>query len=343
MPVMPVERAPRSRIVAAGALAVCVAIASVATHFAGPVPAARIGPSRFGEGTRPRLEALRDRLAAGLVSLRLAAGDYPPRADASPFDPFARREATSMAVAGLGAARRMGAKVEGLSVALREAKDVLANRRKGTGSPISAVRPNRPAQVATVSAEILGLVYGGDPADASRLGRAATMLASDATAGPLTAVGWTRGIEVRAIEALVGVGMGPALGDDPMALVQTDGDHRIQDCGDPRVSEAFAEAVKAGGLVSGGFPATVLKSCADLKSIWTGDRTDLASWTLRAWLAARVEGGDRWFASMLPELEKAPEKGGVVPGDFYGDPVSRTACALLILWEGWEAPPAAAH
>jgi hypothetical protein len=77
----------------------------------------------------------------------------------------------------------------------------------------------------------------------------------------------------------------------------------------------------------------------EARASWGEDRTDLYSWLLRAWLAARLEGGDAWFGAVLPELERAPGAEGWIPGDFYGYPASRTACALLILLEGKELRP----
>jgi hypothetical protein len=60
----------------------------------------------------------------------------------------------------------------------------------------------------------------------------------------------------------------------------------------------------------------------------------MGSWVQQAWLAARLPDGPAWFANALVELAKAPGESGAVEGDYYGDPVSRTAGLLLVLWEG---------
>jgi hypothetical protein len=113
------------------------------------------------------------------------------------------------------------------------------------------------------------------------------------------------------------------------------------DCGDPRVSGAFA-TVALDPAAAPGWPSQVLAACSKPEFLaWDGPKTDLFTWALSAWLAARVPGGDAWFEKALPLLEKAPDEGGVVRGMEYGEPVTRTACALLVLFEGWEkAPPA---
>jgi hypothetical protein len=75
---------------------------------------------------------------------------------------------------------------------------------------------------------------------------------------------------------------------------------------------------------------------------WAGAQTDFGSWMLEAWLAARRADGAAWFEAVLPALEEGVGADGVIAGYYSGHPVSRTASALLILWEGSGLRPAAA-
>jgi hypothetical protein len=340
-PARPGARRSVATLAVAVALAGCVVAFSVLAVVSPPGTTTSWGRARFGDGTRSRLESLRDRLATGLVSLRTAAGDYAPGFREPGVDRnLVRRQSTATAVAALAAARRMGSRVAGLDEAIAVAKDVLTNRRQGGGTPGGpGSKPDRARVDATLAAGILALAWADDPADRVRLAMAATALEAELRIGPM-ATGWARGISTRAIVALVETGRADMLVDDPVALVQVDPeiDARV-DCDDPRASDAFARVV-AGGPGARDRATAVLSACtrADLLT-WDGERTDLHSWVLQAWLAARVEGGDAWFERVLPLLEKAPDGSGVVQGVYYGDPVSRTAHALWILFEGWEAPP----
>ena len=58
MPVRRIDRMPRALIVVAGSLAGCVVLAAAMTHLRAAPSAAPMGPPRFGEETRPRLEDL---------------------------------------------------------------------------------------------------------------------------------------------------------------------------------------------------------------------------------------------------------------------------------------------
>ena len=340
----PPRTASRVPFVVALVLGACVLAFSVLAVVSPPKPKEKEwGKSRFGEGTRARLERLRDRLAAGLVSLRLPGGDYSPGFfDSRQDEGMVRRQTTAVAVAGLAAAKRMEAHAKGLDEALADAKAVLTNRKAGSGGGASSVKPDRARTDATLAAGVLGLLWARDPADESRLSIATWALVAESRIGPM-GKGWPRGIATRAFAALFEDGRADLLGNDPQTLVQVDPvlDAKL-DCGDPRISDAFARAVARTPDAEERGKA-VLAECMKPDVLeWDGDGTDLSTWTLTAWLAARVPGGDAWFGKALPLLEKAPDEAGVIQGTRYGDPVSRTAEALWILFEGWEPPPAGA-
>ena len=113
-----------------------------------------------------------------------------------------------------------------------------------------------------------------------------------------------------------------------------------RDCHDPRVAAALAAVFRGGiGSAAAQPPSEILAACLDGPLEWGGEQTDLGSWLLRAWLAARVPGGGAWYRQALPLLEAAPDGAGVIGGHFYGNPTSRTACALLVLYEGTRTSP----
>jgi hypothetical protein len=318
----------------AAGLAAVVAVGSVLLLSRGDDVPAR-GPSRFGAGTEGRIEALRDRLAAGLLSLREPDGHWVPKRGDPSVEPVHEAEATAFGLAGLAAARRMGSRVPGIPAAIDAARSWLRANQHPDGGFGGTARGGRAMGILAVSTAILGWVLAADPADRDVLDAAAGRLAHEVSLGPLPA-GWTRGVATMAILALAGTRRGTAFGDDPLGRIETRAAGSVRDARDPRVAEALAQVVAARGGATDAFPREILERAIESRAEWGEDRTDLYSWVLRAWLASRIEGGNRWFEAVLPELEKAPDAAGAVPGDFYGYPASRTACALLILLEGLE-------
>jgi hypothetical protein len=290
-------------------------------------------PSRFGPGTEGRRDALRDRLAAGLLSLREADGGWLPRRQDPSVEPVHEAEATAFGLVGLAAAVRLGSKDPEVPAAIATARAWLRAQQHPDGGFGGTARGGRAMGILAVSTAILGWVLAGDPADADVIEAAAGRLAHEVSLGPLPA-GWTRGVATMAILALASTGRASAFGADPLAAEVTRDLPAVRDTRDPRVAEALVRVLRGGARDA--FPHEILEKIAEAKAVWADDRTDLYSWVLRAWLASRVDGGDPWFVAVLPELEKAPGPDGVVPGEFYGFPVSRTSCALLILLEGNE-------
>jgi hypothetical protein len=323
------RRTSRAVVVVALLLGAVVTAASVLAAIR-PSPPPPDVPTRFGPRTRARVEALRDRATAGLLALRTPLGDFTTRAG-SGVDPAERKDATAVGALGLAAARRMGARVEGLDRALLEAKARLFTVPR-RGAPV--IR-SRSLQISTSAASILALSIGSDPVDALKLPDAVNVLLRLTEPGPPVA-GWTQGIAVRAYAEMFETDRSTLLGADPYVVVPTwDSLGDTRDSADQRVSEALALVVKAPtgrSRVADEIFAKVVEEPIE----WAGEQTDLERWTLRAWLAARVPGGEVWFRRVLPALEKAVAADGHVEGEMYGYPVSRSACVLLILWEGMD-------
>ena len=341
----PRVRSPRAVVALAAALAVAVAVGATRAWWkapAGASPAAapfpgggKGGDPKFGRGTEARIAALRDRLVAGLASLAEPDGGWPggPRLEK---DPWARRESTALAFAALSAARSMGSRAPALDAAAAGAHRLLTAPPRATPGSI----PSRGGRLVGLSATVWGFVLAADPADADRLDRGAGEIAREADLGPLPEA-WPRAIATRAAVAVIEAGRAAALGADPWRVVQVKGRSGKADAEDANVVEAFALAARSGEEAPA-WAKEVLAACIDMHSEWSGDRTDVQSWAMRAFLAGRSAAGDAWFAAILPQLEKAPNAAGVVEGDFYGDPVSRTAEALLIVAEGAAAGGTAA-
>lgn len=336
-------RAPRASararfLVVGAALALAaplvVAAGSLVWRAAGPAPAAPATRSLFPAGTQARVAALRDRLVAGLLVLRRPEGDFSPRDDGAEVDPMDRAEATAMGVAGLAAARRMGARVAGLDDALAATKASLTRRQTRGGMFGVSRQQRRGVAVSALAGSVLALAYADDRADDSALDLAGRTLVSQTTIGTLPA-GWVQGVAARAVAALASTGRRALLVPDPVTAVPSKPIELGRRCTDSHVAQAVAEAIQAElGASRTPFAAAVLERQLAEPPTWTGETTDVGSLVLAAWLAARVDGGARWFERVLPVLEQAVGADGTIRGTYYGDPVSRTAGALLVLAEG---------
>ncbi len=325
----------------ASALAACVLFGAVRGLVAGRPPVPEI-VSAFGPGTRPRVGALRDRLVLGLLSLRTPDGDWSPRPTDVDVDPLERREVTALAVAALAAARRMGSPVPTLDEAVLSGKaELFRLRRRGRGSEAPPVDPSRNLKIRGMACNVLAMSLANDPADAIRWPLAVAELLRLTEPGPPVA-GWAHGVAARAYGEILESGRAHLLGQDPRSKVPTRPPQAQRDCHDPRVGAALATVFRygSGSETAGPPPGEILEACLQGPLEWGGEQTDLRSWLMRAWLGARVPGGARWFHQVLPLLEGAPDGAGIIPGAFYGDPSSRTACALLILYEGSRSSPA---
>lgn len=341
-PVLVPRRTPAPLILAAVLLGGVVVVSSVLAAVRGSSPSP-VGPvradvvTRFGPGTRARVEVLRDRAAIGLLALRRPEGDFTTRPGAG-VDPAERREATAMGVLGLSIAKRMGSAVPGLSTAIAEARAVLFRAPK-RGTIASA---NRSLNASALAATLLALSIGADPTDRVRVETATSALLAMTEPGP-PIQGWPQAIVARAYADIIDTGRADYLGADPLAAIPIwDNLGETRDGADQRVSEALAQAIRFGRPRPGSsaepstIPAEIFAKVIADPIEWNGEQTDLARWTVRAWLAARVPGGDAWFARALPPLEQAVEADGRVEGEMYGYPTARSASILLILWEGMD-------
>jgi hypothetical protein len=336
----PRRAAARGGIVGAAALGLVVVGASVAWIATGPGPATPTPTppptaTRFGADAGERLVRLRDLLVRGLLSKRLPDGSWSPRGAGEGVDKALTTEATALAVAGLAAARRTGAEGKDLSDAIAGGRALLLARQTPTGSFGAPQKRNWGTEVVTLSAAVLALTLAGNGADSAALDRAGEALTHQASLGMFPG-GWPRGIAVRAADALRRTGHLGALGGDLTTAVRIqDPPGPLRDARDFRVAEALARRVREGADASDPFPGEILAKCVAAGWEWGGEQTDLDSWAMMAWLAARTAGGDAWFVGVLGGLERAPDEAGAIPGEFYEYPVSRTACALLVLYEGW--------
>lgn len=283
-------------------------------------------PTRFGPATFPRIDALRDRVVTGLMALRQPEGDFTIHGGAG-VDPEERREATAMGILGLSIGKRMGSKVPGVSEAIVAARAVLIRPPKRGALPSG----NRILKIKIIAATLLALSIGADPADVGRTKDLTAAFLATTDVGP-PVQGWPQGVTARAFAQIIDSGRASELGDDPFAAIPIwDNTGSTRDGADQRVSEALAQAIKSGPA---GMPSEIFAKVIEDPIEWNGERTDLARWTLRAWLAARVPGGDAWFVRALPALEAAVDPTGRIEGEMYGYPAARSAQVLLILWEG---------
>ena len=336
-PVAPATRArstPAPVVLAAVVLAAVVAVG--ATLAAIRRPAGPSGPAapaevstRFGPGTFARVEALRDRAVRGLLALRRPEGDFTTRPGGG-VDPAERREATAMGVLGLAAARRMGSQVDGLAKAIADARAILF-RAPARGALATS---NRSLKISTISAALLGLSIGGDPTDRKRVEATTTPLLLLTEPGP-PIQGWPQGIASRAFAEILETGHAEWLGPEPYAVVpvwNNLGDTR--DTADQRVSEALAQAIRSPAEPSRVASEIFAKVLED-SIAWYGEQTDLGRWALRSWLAARVPGGDAWFARVLPLLEQAVGPDGAIEGEMYGYPVQEARASSSSCGRAW--------
>lgn len=334
--VAPVPRGRARGDLALVALAVLLALVPAAAYARrlarGTPPTTE--PFLFPADARGRVDGLRDRLATGLLSLQQPGGGFPARSDTVQVDPIDRAEATATGLAGLAVAKRLGSRVAGLDDGVARARRTLTQLQSQSGQFGVSRRPRRGVGVSAVAAGVIGLCLLADPADAAYLESAGKALVFQAQMGTLPS-GWVQGVAARGLAQLVESGRRAWLGDDPVTVLPSQAIELSRRVTDSHVAQALVLELQTRlGAPPVDLPKAVLRRLLDDPPTWTGLESDVGSWVLQAWLAARLPEGDRWFAHALDELEKAPGATGVVEGDYYGYPVSRTAGVLLVLWEG---------
>jgi hypothetical protein len=294
----------------------------------------------FGVASAARAEGVLQRLAVGLLSLQGEDGAFDPYPD-DPGQPEIRRTASHALAAAalaraasLGFAGRVPGLVDGRDAALR----VLAERQQpgGTfGSMPAGVRNPWPGVDATTAA-ILAFAYA--PEGPSAVLQGAVGALARASAYKLRD-GWTRAEAAIALDTLARVGREDLFPGPISDLVRYDPGADRVDCTDYRLAEAICRVVLGRADPYG---PTILRACREAPPEWTGETSDLQSWYLQAWLAARTPGGAAWFAEALPALEEAERSppAGRIPDGWYADGVAQTACAILCLAEGLSGRPA---
>jgi hypothetical protein len=329
------RRAPAARWTALlAALLGLVVAASAVLSVVLPPASPPTAPWLFPSEAHARVEALRDRLASGLLTLQRRDGLFTAQPDgAFSDDTLDDTVATARAGAGLAVARRMGSRVPGLEEGLSRARASLLVRQRPDGGFGQSAKPGRGATVVAVAAAILALSLDDDPRAGPAVELAGRRLVDVSTLGPLPG-GWVQAATVRAFWQLVEDARTAVLGGQPLAVVPTRDVGTQRDAGEARISEAFAQTLRVHFGGASALPGEIVAKVLADPPRWDGPRTDVSTWLLAAWLCARVPGGEAWYPVALTELERAVGPDGTVPWDAYGSPTSKTATGLLILWEG---------
>lgn len=224
---------------------------------------------------------------------------------------------------------------------------LLGRQKEVQGGGFGAMPPNplgavdAGPEVTALAAGALSLAGTRDPAHAVGAGQAARRLAQVAT-GPVRD-GWMRALLAMAIDGLLASGRQADLGARGRTLLPLGNAPVEPDCGDYRLAEAIVRTLRGAPATGDLFPEQVLSVCLTAEPpAWNGQGSDLASWLMQAWLAARSRQARPWFAAVLPALEEAVRPDGLVPQSVYADRVAQTACAVLVLLEGLGSTPAEA-
>ena len=288
-------------------------------------------------GERERLLA---RLTEGLLTLQGLDGAFDPFPDES-NQPLVRRTGPhALATAALVRARQLGLgdRLPQLDAAADRALDVLVERQQAGGT-FGAMPPgNRnpwPA-VDTTAAGVLALAHAGRPADRAVLVAATSALARAAEYGLRD--GWTRALGAMALDAVRRRGLLAEAGAGDLGLllpVRDVSDGRI-DGGDYAVAEAIAWRVRG---LEGSFPDRVAGALAADPPVWSGQTADLQAWAMQTWLAARSPAGGPYLEALpgaLADASDAPPA-GLIPGGWFAEALTQTACGVLALAEILEA------
>ncbi len=339
------------RLLAGGLAVACIVGAQRA---ASRVTVCPTGPGPWGSGWfgEARATDARLRLTAaleGLASLAEPDGGFALWAAAdrpSPPEPEVRRAASS-ALAAWAFVEALGSGAEAPAELLRvreRALDYLERVQKADGrggfgllAPNALGAPDPGPSTTALAAGALALAGRRDPARAVAAGQAARALAGVAAAGVRD--GWLRALVAMALDGLIASGRQADLGARGRGLLSPGQAPANPDCGDFRLAEALVR-VLGGALAAGDlFPEQVVSVCLTQEPLtWNGQGTDLASWLMQAWLAARSRQAPAWFQAALPALDEALGPDGLVPQSVYADRVAQTACAVLLLVEGLRGP-----
>jgi hypothetical protein len=318
-------------------------VAAAALVLAGTTIGAAVR-SRFVTIPKTHEQVLMERLCRSLLALQLPDGDYDRVPGEKDEDPEVKRTtATAVATVALLRARRLGADVPGLDRAIALGLDRLRLRQDpakgGFGALPAGFQTSPWPALQVLSAALIALSMAHRPGDADAIDKGAKAYTNAVAYG--ADHGWTRGLAAIAAETMFREGDGERFGVPVTELVrEVREDSDRVDCGDFRLAEAIARVIRAGGGAPP-FSAEILAACLKDPEFpkWSGDSTDLQSWWLQAWLAARLPGGEEWFRRVVPAIETAIAPLGRVPRGWYADTVTQTACAVLVLAEQRDREP----
>lgn len=275
------------------------------------------------------------RFAQVLVSLQGADGAFDPEPDAPDLPEVLKTFPHALATAALARVQALGLapEVPGLAAARDHALDVLRARQKPGGGfgglPPSA--GNRWPGVNAIAGAVLAFSLAERPADVEALRGA--LAALERSAAYELREGWTRGVVALALHTARARGALALLGRDPIGLLGVGEPDDAAGCRDEQVAEAVVRELR--GLART-FGDAVVAACVEKDPVWLGERSDVQAWWMQAFLAARSPEGAPWLQTHREALEEALELAprGRVGGGWYGDEITRTACAVLGLAEG---------
>ncbi|MDF1703070.1 MAG: hypothetical protein P1V36_18125 [Planctomycetota bacterium] len=292
----------------------------------------------FGAEGKADAEAMVARLCRGVMRRQQPDGAFDPGEYTYEIE---RVSATALATAALVTVQQAGdIAVPGLDGAVTRGLDYLKKKQVDTGLVGFPERKDRWSQVDATSAAILAFGLAGRPEDQEALARAVKALRR--TARERLRNGWTRGLAVMTVDALVERGQGDVFGDDPYELVDIRDLKQAPREGPPQtsdwnVAEVICRVVR--GLRKGvdPFPAELVRAILDEPAEWNYPSTDCAAWWMQSWLVARSgapEAGP-WFQTMRTILaEEATGKDDAVQGGWYANTVTQTSGAILALMTG---------
>ncbi len=312
----------------------------------GEAPSTALG--RMPAERVPEARARLARLLEGLRSLQEADGAFaleaPSDRPSLPEPEVKRAGAAGLAAWAFVEAATLGV---GLSEGLAARDRTLAylvSRQQADGSlgrlppsPLGIV--DRGPEVTALNAALLACASSKEAAQALLVGRATRTLAPLLAKGELRD-GWPRALTAMAVDALVRAGRGEGLGREPRKALALGTTRADPDCGDYRLAEAIVRSMRGETLTEDPYPEAVLAACLTRETpVWSGQTTDVRSWLLQAWLAARSPQGPAWFEAALAALEEALGPAGLVPGGIYADRVTQSACAALVICLGLRPQP----
>lgn len=285
-------------------------------------------------------------LTRGLIRHQRADGSFDPYPEDREMPEVLRTVPHALATAALARAHALGvgAHVPDLGARLEAALDVLVDRQQPGGffGQMPAGRPDtdRWPSVEATAAGALALSLAARPADAGSL--TAALLALERTVQVGLRDGWTRALVAITLEAAAARGANSLLGRDPRQGFAVREEGLLPGPQDDSVAEAMVRLVLG---APGPYPLLVAEAVRQRPPVYDGERSNLQSWWMQAWLEVRAAGDPTAFfealRTALAAALEAPPKGSVRES-WYADEVTEGASGVLALAEGLDpvgAPP----